>query len=714
MIHYSLVKLPDGGYRPRLADDRVGHFLSAVKDFGQENPDTTFVRQINRWRLEKADPKATLSPPKKQIVWWVEDTVPHEYRPYVEEGILEWNKAFEKIGIRNAMAVRWQDAARRVRPRGHQLLHLPLDHQPVDVRDVVPAGQPDHRRDDRRRRDLRRELRPLLEAGLCRPDRDGPGLGGGRRGRHGPARRGRGHQPDHGGQVSVRDARPVGAPARRRGRDRAGGADLRLVPAEWGDAQALLHERLARGRMAGCEFNSGIRPEMGLAALALADAGKADEAGKLPEEFLGQMIKEVVMHEVGHSLGLRHNFHASTMLTADQLNDTAITRVKGQSGSVMDYNPINIAPKGQKQGDYVTTTIGPYDYWAIEYAYKPIDGDEAAELKKIAARSPDPDLAYATDEDMAGNDPLVNTYDLGSDPSRFALDRIALAAQLLKDLDARVVKDGESWARARSAFATLLSQWGNAAYLLSSYVGGQYVSRDHKGDKGSRDPVVPVPGSKQREALKALNEQVLSDKAFRFSPALLRKLAGERWYHWGNGSQSSAGGGVDYPIHERVLAIQKIVLNQCLVRRYAGEAPEPGAHGRRGERAAEDGRGLPDPDRRHLVGAGRAPGGREGQGVLGRSSRRCAATSSASTCAGSARWSSATDRAVPAIRWGSCSSPAPPPSRPMLARWPDSTSRRSTGGSARSWRGRTSRWTTRPAPTWRSVTPRSRRSSTRP
>ena len=67
----------------------------------------------------------------------------------------------------------------------------------------------------------------------------------------------------------------------------------------------------------------------------------------------------------------------------------------------MDYNPINIAPKGQKQGDYVTTTIGPYDYWAIEYAYKPIDGDEAAELKKIAARSPDPDLAYATDEDMS-------------------------------------------------------------------------------------------------------------------------------------------------------------------------------------------------------------------------------------------------------------------------------------------------------------------------
>ena len=67
---------------------------------------------INRWRLEKADPKAKLSPPKKQIIWYVEDTVPHEYRPYVEEGIREWNKAFEKIGFRDAIAVRWQEPGR--------------------------------------------------------------------------------------------------------------------------------------------------------------------------------------------------------------------------------------------------------------------------------------------------------------------------------------------------------------------------------------------------------------------------------------------------------------------------------------------------------------------------------------------------------------------------------------------------------------------------
>ena len=92
-----------------MADYRVGHFLNAVTDFANPDPDTNARRMINRWRLEKANPKAKLSPPKKQIVWYIEDNVPEEYRPYVQEGILEWNKAFEKIGFKDAIAVRWQN-----------------------------------------------------------------------------------------------------------------------------------------------------------------------------------------------------------------------------------------------------------------------------------------------------------------------------------------------------------------------------------------------------------------------------------------------------------------------------------------------------------------------------------------------------------------------------------------------------------------------------
>ncbi len=114
VIHYGLCQLPDDGYQPRLADDRVGHFLTVVKDFSTDSKDTTFVRYVNRWRLERAEPvdpknPNKLSAPKKKIVFWIEKSVPEEYRAYVREGILEWNKAFEKIGFRDAIEVRQQE-----------------------------------------------------------------------------------------------------------------------------------------------------------------------------------------------------------------------------------------------------------------------------------------------------------------------------------------------------------------------------------------------------------------------------------------------------------------------------------------------------------------------------------------------------------------------------------------------------------------------------
>src|SRR5262249_34093105 len=111
VVHYGLCPLPEGGYQPRLADDRVGHFLSVVKDFSSDSNDTTFLRHINRWRLERAEPSDPknpnkLSAPKKKIVFWIEKSVPDEYRAAVREGILEWNKAFEKVGFRDAIEVR--------------------------------------------------------------------------------------------------------------------------------------------------------------------------------------------------------------------------------------------------------------------------------------------------------------------------------------------------------------------------------------------------------------------------------------------------------------------------------------------------------------------------------------------------------------------------------------------------------------------------------
>ncbi len=108
VIHYGLSKLPHSDYKPRLADDRVGHFLSTHRDFSKDIHDTPEVRYVTRWHLEKNNPNAESSPPKKPIVFWIEKTVPREYRPYVRAGILEWNKAFAKLGYIDAIETRDQ------------------------------------------------------------------------------------------------------------------------------------------------------------------------------------------------------------------------------------------------------------------------------------------------------------------------------------------------------------------------------------------------------------------------------------------------------------------------------------------------------------------------------------------------------------------------------------------------------------------------------
>ncbi len=564
VVHYGLVELPDGGYSPRVADDRVGHFVTAVKDFSSTSKDTAFVRYANRWRLEPSEPitPGKLVVPKRSIKFYIEKTVPHEYRAAVADGILEWNKAFEKIGFRNAIEVvqqrddeefdpedmnfntfRWitTDQAFAIGPsRANPLTGEILDADILFDADFVRYWKHE---------------RQILSAN------------------------GRAFEP-----VS-----PIQA------MDSGWGLNHELLTrsAGWNDRTrgAGIDPRLSAIRQGVCQCGSHTKMELGMASLALGaldladepkkpkdkdgkdgkdgkdakkddakkDDAKGKERDKEMEVLLNQAIKHVVMHEVGHTLGLRHNFKASTMLTAAQLHDTKITRERGLVGSVMDYSPVNLAPKGVKQGDYFSTTLGPYDYWAIEYAYKPNASDD--ELKKIAAKGAStPGLDYGTDEDtFLTADPLTNRFDLGDDVLAYARARMLTTEELLKTLAARAVDDGEGHQRARVAFTMLLAQYGNGAYLMSKYVGGEYAHRDHRGDAKARDPLVPVDPAKQREALKFLQEHVFTDKPFDFPPDLLRKLAVERWLHWGSDYAST-----DFPIYDRVLGIQRLALNQLL------------------------------------------------------------------------------------------------------------------------------------------------------
>jgi hypothetical protein len=559
VLHYGLVELPDGGYQSRIADDRVGYFLSATKDFSTDSKDTSFVRYVNRWRLERADgdTKSTkLSVPKKRIVYWIEKTVPHEYRSYVRDGILEWNKAFEKVGFRDAIEVRQQENE---------------DFDPEDMnyntfRWITSGGA--FAMGPSRANPLTGELLDadiIFDADMVRYFKlEGRVLGVG-------SLSGIEHFPST--IQAIRRGWTLPSPGLLTPNALAGEGMFGSWDNRNPDGKEIPEgvKRLWSLRKGYCQCAGCMKYELGLGALALAvkeagkDAATQAEREKKLDEMVGQAIKMVVMHEVGHTLGLRHNFKASTMLDASQLNDTSITRVKGNSGSVMDYLPINIAPKGVQQGDYFTTTIGPYDYWAIEYAYKPLEGGTQGEVKKlqeIAKRGALPGHDYGTDEDMMSADPNINAFDLGSDPMKFAQDRMDLANSLMKDLATKVVDEGDGFQRVRLAFNMMLGQYGNAAFLASAFVGGEHIHRDHAGDTKGRDPFKPVSAKKQREALQFLQERILTDRPFHFPPQLLRRLAVDRWYHWGN--EYGLFAGVDFPVHERILSIQRVVLNEVL------------------------------------------------------------------------------------------------------------------------------------------------------
>lgn len=337
-VHYSLAKLPNNDYQPRLADDRLGHFMTTVKDYSLQTSDDPYIRYVNRWHLVKADKNAKLSPPKEPIIFYIEKSIPHRYRPYVRQGILEWNKAFEKVGFVDAIEARIQQ-----------------DHEDWDPEDA-------------RYNTIRWMVGGSFAIG---PSRVNPLTG------------------------QILDADIL-----------VGESWTRYWQREYTTFfDEVAHEKehpVDHSSRFHCEFATGLERQMRFMASVLQARGVMKDGGEIPEEFIGQALKALIMHEVGHTLGLRHNFKASTIYTLDELN-----KKKGEAlhGSVMEYDAVNISLDVKKQGDYYTTTIGPWDYWVIEYAYKPIDGNkpeaELPELGKIASKVATSELRFATDGDAS-------------------------------------------------------------------------------------------------------------------------------------------------------------------------------------------------------------------------------------------------------------------------------------------------------------------------
>ena len=273
----------------------------------------------------------------------------------------------------------------------------------------------------------------------------------------------------------------------------------------------------------------------------------------MPESFIGPLVAHLVAHEVGHTLGLRHNFKGSSIYTVEQVNSDEVKGKKPLAGSVMDYMGVNMNVDGKKQGDWAMIGIGPYDMWAIEYGYT-----FSKDLQKILGRVAEPELAFATDEDTWGPDPLARRYDFGKDPLKYAEEQVALAKHHRERIIDKFVKDGDSWSKARLGYEQTLSLQMRAISMMANWLGGAHVYRDKKGDKNGRDPVEVVPVDKQRNALAFVIENSLRDEAFGLTPELLEKLSVDKWLDGNN--FFSAYDDATWPVHDRIMGMQSSVL----------------------------------------------------------------------------------------------------------------------------------------------------------
>jgi hypothetical protein len=619
-LHYSISLIQSSpGYRPRVADARVGYFTTSYSDLGKYKDTETRVRYINRWHLAKRDASLKLSPPVKPIRFILEQTVPVRYRRWVSQGVLYWNKAYEKVGILNAIEVDYQDAQTgrnmdldpedvrynfirwlnndvgtaigpsRVNPLTGEILDadiiltdgwirhyfnqfseiLPsvamegfnpetlawLAHHPKwdpRVRLAIPA-----RRSEVIRKIQRESMQPLSghPAGRTRTHMLGDDIYDGLLNRasqvNGLCFASQGKSMDL--AVMQLHLAVLAADADKKKKKKKKKKDDEKKNDKDGDDKDDADKDKDDSDKDGDDDKDDEKKE------EKKPEPKEPMLDGIPESFIGPLLAELVAHEVGHTLGLRHNFKASSIYTLEQINSDEIKGKKPLAGSVMDYLPINIvAEEGKPQGDWSMIGIGPYDEWAIEYGYTLKDAD----LKKILARVGEPELVYGTDEETGGPDPRARRYDFGKNPLNYARNQIALVQKHRSRLVGDFVKDGESWARARYGYELSLSLQMRSVSMMANWMGGSLTSRARKGDKDVPRPVEVVACDQQRDALKFVIENSLRDEAYGLTPELLAHMTVDKWLD--GGSLFSFSSEATWPIHDQIASIQASILSMLM------------------------------------------------------------------------------------------------------------------------------------------------------
>ena len=479
-MRYSFIGMPKNNFEPRMADQSIGYFSEKITDLSTDDA-TPYLDLIHKWDLQKKDPELAISEPIKPILFWLENTTPLKFRDYITEGLLAWNEAFLKAGIKNAIEVKIQpDDA---------------DWDAGDIRYNV----------------LRWTSSPNAPFG--------------------------GYGPSF---VNPRTGEIIGA-------------DIML---EW----VYATNRLTINDI----FNSSHGSTDCSIGSLMQEANMMSYLTSLDEddpEILKQSIIRLTLHEVGHTLGLNHNFKASFLHNSKDVHNKELTQKVGLTGSVMEYPAVNIAPLGVEQGDYYDTRTGPYDLWAIEFGYTP--QLTAEERTALLSKSKLHEHMFANDsEDMRspgkGIDPRAMINDLSSEPIIYAEQRIKLVNDTISKLPSLLSGKASSWEEYRNAYKILLRETSRSLDTVSRYIGGVYVNRSTPEQESDQLPYEPVPALKQKEAMRVLADHAFSVNAFPINGELLNLLQIERR------GFDLYGEHEDPQVHKAILNIQNKVFDQLL------------------------------------------------------------------------------------------------------------------------------------------------------
>ncbi len=513
-LTYNLYFQKKSDYQPRLGDPRVGFITTDYFSLDKFPQQDRTRRLICRFDLRKKDPKAALSEPVEPIVWVIDNSVPDKYRDAVRRGILFWNKAFEAAGYKDAIVVKdaptndpdWDHADTRTNvvrwvlnnATGFAIAVAWLRNDPFTGETVNAAVSLDANWSWFGMTEFDTSAMPsgvAVQTGL---------------------------------QALVRGEEG------KKALDRLEGKTPAKIQATF---DALQKIGWNRGQVQ-CSYAEGLKSSAMLGYYAALSSGM----NVSKDEYVAQLISDVTCHEVGHCLGLEHNFAGSTMLSTSDLKNDAVIEQKGLTGSVMDYVPVNLQAVLNKGKNYFTPTVGPYDVWAIKYGYSdkmaPTTDGEVQWLQRIASQQGQPGLFYMNDNDADGIDPNVVRYDMAKDPINYARVTIEAARRARQYALTNLPKFGSDYSERNQILLRSLVAGFREGGNITRFVGGVYGNRNHKGDAFERPTLSPVPAATQREAMSLICGKLLSYKTLDLPENVLFTLS--QSYETGQGSGYSA------------------------------------------------------------------------------------------------------------------------------------------------------------------------------